>query len=149
MKKILVLSDSHKQNQTIVSAINKECPDCLIFCGDLLSDLAAANTNLTCYAVKGNWDTFTSAPAELVLKIEDVNIFITHGHKYKAKQRLELLVNKANKVGAELALFGHTHKPLCQTQNNVCLLNPGSVKKGSYAVVTIDGKKFDTVLKIL
>ena len=82
MKKVLVLSDSHKNYQTIVSAINKECPDCLIFCGDLIIDLECANTNLTSYAVKGNWDTEKSVPIEDLIKIEDVNIFIRHGHKY-------------------------------------------------------------------
>ena len=59
-----------------------------------------------------------------------VKLFMTHGHNQKVKATLALLKKEAREMGAQAALFGHTHSAYCCEEDGLWLLNPGSC--GSY-----------------
>ena len=59
-----------------------------------------------------------------------VKLFMTHGHNQKVKMTLALLKKEAKEMGAQAALFGHTHSAYCCQEDGLWLLNPGSC--GSY-----------------
>ena len=50
------------------------------------------------------------------------------------KQSYDWVEAAARERGCQAALFGHTHRPLCE-QRSVLLLNPGSAADGRLAVL--------------
>jgi putative phosphoesterase len=66
---------------------------------------------------------------------------MTHGDIYRVKNGLEALVRKALAEKATVALFGHTHTPLVQSEEGVLLVNPGTLmgasRNKSYAILTV------------
>ena len=74
---------------------------------------------------------------------DGVVIFYTHGHMYGVKYDLDTLADAAAARGAEVALFGHTHKPIALQKNGVFLFNPGSCGRcytgpNTYGVMLLD-----------
>ena len=74
-------------------------------------------------------------------------VFLTHGHRYGVSYTLANLRETAEELGADVAIYGHTHMPALDEQNDIVLLNPGSVAKPrqaglkkTYAVITINDK---------
>ena len=84
--------------------------------------------------VPGNCDLYRMFPGEpeiRVVKLENVCVYLTHGHRHGVKSSPAGLVVEARKAGADVALFGHTHQPVCwQTEDGMWVMNPGSC--GSY-----------------
>ena len=56
---------------------------------------------------------------------------------------------KAKEAGANLVLYGHSHRQAVDEQEGIILLNPGALKAGDYAVVTLDRGKIGWQLKNL
>ena len=52
-------------------------------------------------------------------------------------------------VGAQVALFGHTHRALCEQDGGVWYLNPGAAKNDCYGVVEVRDGKIHCALKTL
>ena len=87
---ILLLSDSHGHPDRIREAAERTRPDCILFAGDGLRDLAGAHTapDVPVYAVRGNcdarWDPLTAQyPEEQILVLDGVRILLTHGHTHE------------------------------------------------------------------
>lgn len=143
--KILVLSDSHGDADSILCAVSKNDPDKLIFLGDGASDLNAAisrRPGLDCFSVSGNCDITRPSPRELLLDIEGFRILATHGDKYHVKNGLLTLNYRANEKDADIVLFGHTHVPYCEDSDGVWYLNPGSCRRtygGTCGLIEING----------
>lgn len=147
MQRAVIFSDSHNS----VSAMN-EAMDMIgdvkyiIHAGDVLSDveeLKLMYPKHNIIYVKGNndfWDRET--PTDRVFSIENVRIFLTHGHNYGVKLSLSKLAYKAEENGAALAVFGHTHVICDETARGVRLYNPGSARR-SFGVLEIENGKFD------
>ncbi|MBM7624904.1 phosphodiesterase [Sporohalobacter salinus] len=82
-------------------------------------------------AVKGNVDSLVDdwvLPYPLseysVVIDNERKIVIYHGYQHESKEeRIEF----ANQFGADILIYGHTHKPLLERKEEVILLNPGSV----------------------
>ena len=156
MKKILVFSDSHGEMENVSLLLSKIHEyDKVIFLGDGLSDL---NWYRNYYInkiefVKGNGDIFTAlAPTEIDMSVEGVNIFATHGHLYGVKGDLEKLKTKAELLGSNIVLYGHTHKQRLTEIDGISFLNPGSLclqYAPEYAEIEIDEKNFKIYLKNL
>ena len=137
--KVLVVSDSHGRHDLLRKAIGQEAPiDMLIHAGDVegnLEKILGPKREYKIYAVAGNMDH---------------KVFLTHGHHYGVSWTVANLRDAAEDCGAEVAIFGHTHRPFLEEQNDILLLNPGSVAKPrqvgykkTYAVITIDDKSGD------
>ena len=107
--------------------------------------------------VAGNCDFDSEAPARGLVSANGVRIFYTHGHRYGVKYTYAQLVAAAAAENAQLALFGHTHRPVKLNEGGIVLLNPGSValsERGALCFGIVDVSEngdfycFDTSIKI-
>ncbi|MGN1022450.1 MAG: metallophosphoesterase [Lachnospiraceae bacterium] len=149
--KILVISDSHGGNGNLRYAIGQELPiDLLLHCGDVQGDLRkilGKNPPYPIACVRGNTDT-GSMPPSLTLDIEGHRIFVSHGHAFGVHFGTERILQAAKEQGCDVVCFGHTHIPVCEEQDGVLLLNPGSIslprtaaRKKTYAVLILERGK--------
>ncbi len=142
--KLLVFSDSHGKARDVSHMMRKAeaggKPDMVLFAGDGIYDaLDLRYEGYLVRAVKGNCDL--GAPPdiqeELSLSLNGVTLYLCHGHRLQVKQGLGMLHARAREVGAKLAIFGHTHEQMLEGREGILLLNPGTLRKGEYAVVTL------------
>lgn len=144
-----IISDTHRYLWVIENAINKlENPDILIHLGDNVQDINEISKYYKgqIINVKGNCDFAVDTPSERVEIISGKKIFMTHGHRYDVKYDLSRLKYRALEVGADIALFGHTHVSKIVYENGIWFVNPGSPaisRDGFNSIATIkieDGK---------
>ena len=141
--KILVLSDSHREENYLLSAVQREKPDAIIHLGDHASDALAIEREyprLPLCTVRGNCDRDAAdVQEEAVLAWEGVKIFATHGHRYHVKSSLLALYYTAVQKGVQVVLFGHTHIPYCEESDGMWMLNPGACGRlfPSYGIIEI------------
>lgn len=111
-------------------------------------------------AVKGNVDALVDDWV-LPYPLSDYSVVIDNGHKiviyhgYQHKSKAER-AEFANKFGADILIYGHTHKPLLEKNKGVILLNPGStalpkqeppqptvavIKDSKIEIITLDDKE--------
>ncbi len=145
---ILVFSDSHGKGENIGEALSRQLrrPDAIVFLGDGLRDIAYFEAvDIPVYSVRGNCDAWgmsnADVPDEQLLILGNKRILITHGHDFHVKSLISPLIVRANELGADIVLFGHTHQAfekLIDVENEygirlskpMLLFNPGSI--GSY-----------------
>lgn len=148
--RILVFSDTHHNTDgciRVIENLKQFGIDMILHAGDCNSDaedLSYIYPEIPLKYVQGNND-FSKVPNDLLIEADGHKIFLTHGHGYRVKAEMDFydtLVKKAKELGADCAVFGHTHEPYCYVRNGVRLLNPGSIKYGgTYGVIEIeDGK---------
>ena len=77
--------------------------------------------------------------------VEGYHIFITHGHAYYVSMGEERLIQEAKERDADIVMYGHTHRPSCRKDENLLILNPGSMsyprqegRRPSYMLMHID-----------
>ena len=122
----------------------------LIHAGDVEGDLdkiLGPGREYIVHAVAGNMDWGTPEDSSLAFDMGGHKVFLTHGHHYGVSYTLANLREAAENCGADVAIYGHTHMPALDEQNDILLLNPGSVSKPrqsglkkTYAVITINDK---------
>lgn len=145
--KIMVVSDTHGNYLEPSRILENTSADMLIHLGDDINDALTLGliVDIPVIKVPGNCDHGAREPRELLESISGRIFFITHGDAYRVKIGLDRLVEKAKKVNASVALFGHTHRPLIQKQDGVLLINPGTLMAGSdsksYAMLTVTPSK--------
>ena len=84
-------------------------------------------------------DGWTTQPLQKLLDIQGKKLLLSHGHIWQVKSGYETALAAARQQGADLVLFGHTHRAYCvQEPDGLWVLNPGAARD-SYGVVTIDG----------
>ena len=131
MTRVGIFSDSHGDREALDSLLEKMGHiDAACFLGDVASDAMYLRDRLSklphqpvLYAVRGNNDLASMLPDDLLVEIGGKRIYMEHGHMCS---NLMTLAYRAKNRGAEIALFGHTHEPLCEQEYGVLLLNPGS-----------------------
>ncbi len=152
MTKIGLVSDSHGDLNKLQEAINQMGDvDLIIHMGDYISDADEIRTwvNIPVMAVKGNMDSYEqNRPDFIKTNVEDFTLYIAHGNRENVKWGKEEFAQKAKMNGADIGIFGHTHKKHLEKLNSVILINPGSVSlpsddSKSYAILTLDGKDLD------
>lgn len=155
--KILIVSDTHSRDTKVTEAIRVEKPfDYLIHCGDVegreyyIQELAGC----PCCMVSGNNDFFSDLNREEEITLSGKRILVTHGHWYGVSMDLYGLADEAKARNCQIAMFGHTHKPVVEERGGVLLVNPGSLsyprqesRIPSYAVMELsrDGKAEVTI----
>ncbi len=130
-----VFSDSHGDHDALDALLERMGRlDAACFLGDVARDAAHLREKLlaqpgepTLYAVRGNNDWASALPDDLLIELGGVRIHMEHGHLCPS---LLTLCYRAKERGAQIALFGHTHEPLCEYRDGVLLLNPGSAGNG-------------------
>ena len=150
--KILVLSDSHGDTDSIEQAYKREIPDEVIFLGDGIRDIEFFSYTFPdahVSSVRGNCDFFSRINDEFADSFGGVTVFACHGHAYNVKSGVSYLAYTSKRKNASLALYGHTHEPKCEITENVTLFNPGSIRNGRYGIIEIKDGKFECFLKCL
>jgi hypothetical protein len=154
MKQIGLLSDTHVPHaQAALPPALSDCfagVDLILHAGDLvsLSVLRDLRRIAPTQAVRGNfhflapWPHDLCLPLYLDLEIESQRIVVTHGHlsfwrsvrekiwllrpdpQGRANRRMLQAVPRAF-PGADVYVFGHSHRPLIQRQDGALFINPG------------------------
>lgn len=145
--RILVLSDSHGRAGLVEEIVEKYADIAhVFFLGDVLRDVETAALlypQKHFYRVAGNCDRFAADCAcEALVTLGGVTVFYCHGHTLGVKYGLQGLMRQAGAQGAQLALYGHTHRANIDFQPGLCLVNPGSVSqarggRNGYAVIDL------------
>ena len=153
--KILVLSDVHGLVSYAERMVEREQPDEVIFLGDGLRDIeqsARFFPKVRFHFVKGNCD-FAGEKEEQCITLGGKSIYFTHGHRYNVKMERALnyitLRAHAAQLGADIALFGHTHQPDLVFMSGICMMNPGAVMAGKYGVIDLAAGEIKPELKSL
>ena len=146
--RILIVSDTHGLGENLIKALEETAPiDALIHCGDLegQAEYIRMLAGCPCYMVAGNNDWGTDLRRELEFTLDDYRIFVTHGNQYGVSMGYERLRDEARSREVQIAMFGHTHRPMIEEQGNLVLLNPGSLsyprqmgRRPSYLLMEID-----------
>ncbi len=141
--KILVISDTHHNIENATKLIKRLNPDYVLHLGDMCEDsvnLERRFQQKIIVSVLGNNDYFNKTyPLERCFSLSGKKIFMCHGHKYNVKSSLLSLMYKADEVGADIVLFGHTHIPYLEKSEERLVMNPGAYM--TYGIIEIsDGK---------
>lgn len=147
--KILIVSDTHKKNDTYLNLLRLHKPEMVIHCGDaegaeyLLTEAADCPVHI----VLGNNDFFSSLPRELELEIGKYKVWVTHGHNYYVSMGNETIKREAVARGMDIVCYGHTHRPVVDRNDDIIAVNPGSLsyprqenRRPSYVIMEIDKK---------
>ncbi|MGS0972914.1 MAG: metallophosphoesterase family protein [Candidatus Izemoplasmataceae bacterium] len=147
--KLLVVSDVHRDHHSLERIIehHKDNVDDIISLGDSECSLDYLKQK-NIIAVKGNYPFDGGEGYHKTLHYEDIEIFITHGHKFGVKWgSLSRLHEYAKSEHYDLVMYGHTHEASYEIEEGIVYINPGSVRQprgrheASYAIVTINQKK--------
>ncbi|MGN0484889.1 MAG: metallophosphoesterase family protein [Lachnospiraceae bacterium] len=148
--RILIISDTHKKHKNLKRIFDRVLPvDLLIHLGDAcgfeedIADMAGCPMEV----VAGNNDFFSKLDREKEIQIGKYRVMITHGHFYYVNSGIMDLKREAKARGCDIVMFGHTHVPVLEYDDDIIALNPGSVsyprqdnKKPSYIMMEIDRK---------
>jgi len=113
MKKIIVISDSHGNKNSIDKIFSSLDFDYLIHLGDGIDDLGTYVYDERVKLVRGNCDFLSKEKTESFLMVEKVLIFFTHGHEYGVKYTTSPLLKRTLGTNTNLILYGHTHISKC------------------------------------
>ena len=151
--KVLIVSDTHGHGEVYTKLIKKLSPmDLVIHCGDVegqersMEQITRETWDCPMILVAGNNDFFGDLKREISLTLEDRRILVTHGHAYYVSMGPEFIRKEAKARGYDIAIYGHTHKPLVDTSDpEILLINPGSLcyprqegHEPTYAVLTVE-----------
>ena len=144
--KILVLSDSHGGRSFMRECVRFVQPNAVVHLGDYYSDaedLQEEFPQLYVYMVPGNCDAhrgWIRDPETRVEKVCGVKLYMTHGHRERVKQGTGGLTAEARRYGAQMALYGHTHRMDCRREaDGLWVLNPGPATH-SAGLIKTDGQ---------
>lgn len=163
---LVVLSDTHRTDGTgLVGAAEAAVAEAevVVHAGDFTTEAVVDNIreaagDAAFHAVHGNADepaVIECLPTETTLSYAGVRIAVTH----RSRSGTTGLTMFGRQQGADLVVFGHSHRPTVEQMGAVTLLNPGSHAdprgaKQSFAVLrpedgtlagelrTVDGEQF-------
>lgn len=148
--KVLIVSDTHRKNENFLKVLERVVPiDMLVHCGDiegseyLISQAAGCPVEM----VVGNNDFFSDLPREKEFYIGKYKVWLTHGHTYYVSMGNEYLKEEARARGADIVMYGHTHRPVVDIEGGLVAVNPGSLtyprqegRKPSFVIMELDRK---------
>lgn len=147
--KVVIVSDTHGSHRNLEKVLEEEKPmDMLIHLGDVEGgeDYITALADCPTHIVRGNNDFFSDLPGEEEFMMGGYHMFISHGHYYYVSMGEERLKEEARARGADIVMYGHTHKPTLTREEDLITLNPGSItyprqegRRPSYMVMEIGG----------
>lgn len=148
--KVLIVSDTHGNHRNLDKILEAAGNiDMFIHLGDIEGGEEYLDAVLDCekHMVRGNNDFFSDLPKEEEFFIGKYKIFITHGHGYYVSLDSEYIKEEGKARDADVVMFGHTHKPFFDKDEEIIVLNPGSVsyprqegRKGSYMIMELGEK---------
>ncbi|WP_342758782.1 metallophosphoesterase [Kineothrix sedimenti] len=148
--RVLIVSDTHRQNNNYLKVLERERPiDMVVHCGDAEGSeyLICESAGCPVEIVTGNNDFFSDLPREKEFTIGSYKVWLTHGHNYYVTMGNESLKEEAVARGADIVIYGHTHRPLVDIEDKVIAVNPGSLayprqegKRPSYVMMELDNE---------
>lgn len=148
--KVLIVSDTHRHNENYLKVLERVAPlDMVIHCGDSEGSeyLICEGAECPVMIVTGNNDFFSELPRELEFCIGNYKVWLTHGHNYYVSMGNETIKKEAKAKGADIVIYGHTHRPVVELEGDIIAINPGSLtyprqdgKRPSYVLMEIDKK---------
>ena len=147
--KILVLSDSHGGIDAMHRAVEAVQPHRILFLGDGLYDaekLQRDYPDIPMETVPGNCDHGASGESEKLIEVNNIRIFMLHGHTRNVKYDPMRAIYAAREYGAQILLFGHTHRASVDYDGTLYVMNPGTIgdrTKASYGVITMENNRLD------
>lgn len=148
--RILIVSDTHGSLRNFDEIIEREKKiDMLLHLGDIEGDDDYMEAVMDCpvHVVAGNNDFFSGLPGELEIEVGKYKVFMTHGHGYYVSVDTKRLKQAARARGADIVMYGHTHRPEIDLEDDVITINPGSLsyprqpgRKATYIVMDISAK---------
>lgn len=154
--KILIVSDTHGNQERMKEIIQKEKPfEVLVHAGDMEDSIGGVlgYTDYSIRIVSGNCDYGYGYPKEDFFRLGDKKVLLTHGYlcrgiHFNPLNGIEPLADYARYRGADILIYGHTHIPDIREMDGLMIINPGSLSlprqenhKKSYAVFTIEEGK--------
>lgn len=145
--KILIISDTHGRYDHLKKIFAEDIQyNRLLHLGDVEGGEEEIKKIAPCPVdfVKGNMDALADLEDEKLISVENYKIWMVHGHTEGISAGMEKLVRDGKNRGADIVLFGHTHKPLLTKYEGITILNPGSIsfprplgKTPSYGIIDI------------
>ncbi len=137
MTKILIVSDTHGQQDRMIRAIVEEQPDLLLHAGDIennIDTVIPVTAKCRRLVVRGNCDYGSEYKSEIFIEEEGVKILMLHGNNYghgkcycNPAQDPEPLYAYAKSMEADVLIHGHTHVPKLIEAEGLLIFNPGSL----------------------
>ena len=148
MQRIMIVSDTHRRHGNLAEAIyNEGHLDMLIHLGDVEGEEEVIKSIAGCETIfiAGNNDFFSQLDREKEIELGGKKIWLTHGHNYYVSLDLKVIEQEAVARGMDIVMFGHTHRPLIQIEDELTFINPGSIsyprqadKRCTYIMLEID-----------
>ncbi len=146
--RILIVSDTHRNNENFLKVVDKEAPlDLVIHCGDAEGSEYLISKSVGCrtHIVMGNNDFFSDLPREDEFMIAGRKVWVTHGHNYYVSLGNETIKEIARQRGMDIVMYGHTHRPVIEEETDLTVINPGSLTyprqnghRPSYVLMEVD-----------
>ena len=146
--KILIVSDTHGHDRNLEIILEQVgAIDHFIHLGDVEGheDYIEQIVDCPVHMVAGNNDFFSDLPREEEFWLGNYRVFITHGNYYGVSMGTSRLKEEALSRKAQIVMYGHTHRPEIDIQDNITILNPGSLsyprqwgREPSYIMMEID-----------
>jgi putative phosphoesterase len=129
--RIIVVSDTHGDMGRLRKVVARHRDaDCFIHLGDGRAEMLSlmkANPDIKYYSVCGNCDFASQGPAWGEAEFGGKKFFFTHGHRYYVKGGGTRIIEEARRRGADVLLYGHTHRAVCEYDGGLYIINPGSL----------------------
>ncbi len=153
MTRVVVLGDTHLPRcardlpPTAWRLIDSS--DLIIHTGDVTDGalLTRISRQRPLHAVRGNNDlALPQLPEEVLLDLDGVRLGVVHDSGPSTGRRARL---RTRWPDVRVAVFGHSHIPLCEDDGDLMLLNPGSPTDRrsrptfTMATLTLDGGEVD------
>ncbi len=144
MTRIGVVSDSHMMPETwlqrAADQLKARKVSRVVHLGDGLADWdrLQALLDLPMTIVAGNCDGVQDVAQESMITVEGAKILLCHGHRLAVKHGLIRLKLRAEELACRAALYGHTHVQAAEWDGGLLLLNPGALREGRFAVLSVD-----------
>ena len=161
VRTILVISDTHGYHTNLQKVLELERGryEEVFHLGDVCDGEEWIRKMSGCPVtfVRGNCDGFSRLPQEADFVRWGHHFLLTHGHRYFLYADPSDLAAEAASRGADVALYGHTHKPFISMIGDVLTANPGSISRPrqqghlpSYIMMHVDEEgSVDCELKFL
>ena len=145
-----VVSDSHGDIESLKAMLRypeAAQAEMWLHAGDYAADADALEelTGKRVVRVLGNCDLpMDGTYDETVVEAGGDRLFLPHGHLFNVRFDTAMLAAAAREAGADLAVYGHTHIALYEQQEDVTVVNPGSVARprdaaqGSFMIYICD-----------
>lgn len=130
MSQILLISDTHflRKNELQKFISKFQNIEAIIHCGDIYLGYKSGDISRL-YLCRGNND-FGDIPSIAHFTIDDLTFTITHGHTHSFAYDPPSLKMLLKEYPADIICFGHTHIPYFYQDDEVIIINPGSLTLG-------------------